>query len=306
MDADVKLLTICIPTFNRREKLIPHLEYLYSILEMHCLLGIVEIFVSDNNSTDGTYEALRPYFSRIRYHRQNVNIGGDKNFIFLYENVRTQYMFLLSDDDRIQEKGLLKSIHGILEYKPDLILCQFITNGVCSFPEKIKNLCNDTVVFNKFNSINLFYFISSFILKKPSQSIDVQDIMNTNFMHVEYLFKCLDSHSKCLVVCEPLVERIEVLPIVLSTKHWQYDLSGSRVARKYQKKFNLQLSPIAELTSSLSFFSNIKMIQATRYELIIATLKSIGFGVWYTPKLSLLYAPLYIIKRLYQKRKAQK
>ncbi len=92
------LVTIGISTYNRAD------GYLKDALASAVAQTYpkVEIVVSDNCSSDGT-EALVKSFSdpRIRYFRQEKNIGANNNFNFCLEQARGEYFLLLHDDDLI-------------------------------------------------------------------------------------------------------------------------------------------------------------------------------------------------------------
>jgi glycosyltransferase involved in cell wall biosynthesis len=105
-------VTIGIPTYNRADK------FLRSAIDS--ALGQtwedIEIIVSDNCSTDDTPEIVAGYSDpRIRYVRQQTNIGPNNNFNFCVENARGHYFLLFPDDDQID---------------PDMIeACMDVANG---------------------------------------------------------------------------------------------------------------------------------------------------------------------------------
>ena len=73
------LITIAIPTYNRAN------AYLMQALEsaVNQTYRNLEIIVSDNCSTDNTETVVRGFDDpRIRYIRQNENIGANNNFNF--------------------------------------------------------------------------------------------------------------------------------------------------------------------------------------------------------------------------------
>ena len=97
------LLSICIPTYNRMEKL-------------KCSVGTVirefydkenvEILVSDNCSPDETESVMAfvlKCYPRVRYYRNEENIGPVRNFISCYQRARGRYVWLSSDDDFLLE-----------------------------------------------------------------------------------------------------------------------------------------------------------------------------------------------------------
>jgi glycosyltransferase involved in cell wall biosynthesis len=91
-------VTIGLPTYNRANRfLVPALE---------CALAQdwdnLEIIVSDNCSTDNTSEIMSSYAdSRLRYVRQEENIGANNNFNFCVQEAQGAYFLLFPDDDVI-------------------------------------------------------------------------------------------------------------------------------------------------------------------------------------------------------------
>lgn len=117
-----KLLTIAIPTYNRKSYLSKLVEV---ILKQIADLGdMVELVISDNHSTDGTAEFLNQLsidHPEIIICRAEQNHGMDKNYCVCYENAHSEYLWIISDDD-LPKQNAIPKILGILEKeKPDLI-----------------------------------------------------------------------------------------------------------------------------------------------------------------------------------------
>ncbi len=92
------LVTVGIPTYNRPAGLARTLE---------CIRGQtypnLEILVSDNCSTTPETRAVAAAHAqadpRVRYHRQEENIGLEANFKYLLQQARGEYFFWAADDD---------------------------------------------------------------------------------------------------------------------------------------------------------------------------------------------------------------
>ena len=72
----------------------------------------VEVFVSDNCSTDSTPEIIRQYqktYTNVTYSKNETNIGTDRNIIKCFERAAGDFVWLLSDDD-IAIEGSIKEI----------------------------------------------------------------------------------------------------------------------------------------------------------------------------------------------------
>lgn len=96
--SDWPLVTIGISTYNRANGYLP--QALDSALAQ--TYPNIEIVVSDNCSTDGTEELVRSRSdARVRYIKQERNIGANNNFNMCLSHARGVYFLLLHDDDRI-------------------------------------------------------------------------------------------------------------------------------------------------------------------------------------------------------------
>ena len=101
-----KILSICIPTYNRGNRLI---SLISSLLE--CKSNEFEIEITDNASNDGTIDKIQQIQDeRIIIHQNEKNIGGAANMIKSIFNVRNKYAFYCNDRDTINNEQLLKLI----------------------------------------------------------------------------------------------------------------------------------------------------------------------------------------------------
>lgn len=83
-----------------------------------------ELIISDNASTDNTFEICQEYAkkdSRIRLHRNEKNLGAAPNFTKAFELATGKYFKWLAYDDRIEPQLIGESVR-ILETRPDVAL----------------------------------------------------------------------------------------------------------------------------------------------------------------------------------------
>ena len=83
-----------------------------------------EIIVSDNASTDHTAEICRSFAERdprIRYHRNEKNLGAIPNYNRAFELSRSP-LFKWAADDDLYHPHYLDTCVGILDECPDVIL----------------------------------------------------------------------------------------------------------------------------------------------------------------------------------------
>lgn len=116
------MLSICIPTYNRQKYLEKNLNLLKNYIEKNKLENIVEIIISNNNSTDDTQIFLENYkISKsnimITIYNQKIPLKMQENFIFVAEKSNNKYFMWLGDDDYIEEEYLLKVLGIIKENK---------------------------------------------------------------------------------------------------------------------------------------------------------------------------------------------
>ncbi|MBT0767431.1 glycosyltransferase family 2 protein [Kineosporia sp. J2-2] len=99
-------VTVCIPTFNRRELLSRSLQ---SVLDQS--LEDAEIIVSDNASTDDTEEYVRSIRDpRVRYDRLPTNIGLFGNLSRCLTLGTGRYRVMLPDDDSMLPGNLAAKV----------------------------------------------------------------------------------------------------------------------------------------------------------------------------------------------------
>jgi len=106
-----KLLSICIPTYNRADFLVENLKVLMPQVKQ--FNDEVELLISDNASNEENYGKLKEFLNgqdciHTLYRHEN-NIGGIPNFNFISDKASGDYLFLLGDDD-ILSSSLLEII----------------------------------------------------------------------------------------------------------------------------------------------------------------------------------------------------
>jgi glycosyltransferase involved in cell wall biosynthesis len=85
----------------------------------------LELIISDNASTDRTAQICRDYAAkdnRIRYYRNEANIGANPNFRRVFALSRAEYFKWVTHDDLQTLDFLGKSI-VIMDQNPDVVVC---------------------------------------------------------------------------------------------------------------------------------------------------------------------------------------
>jgi glycosyltransferase involved in cell wall biosynthesis len=85
-----------------------------------------ELIVSDNASTDDTGDIVRSYAARdqrVRYHRQEQNVGSTRNYNRAFELATGEYFRWAAHDDLLAPECLAKCVE-VLDRDPGVVLCQ--------------------------------------------------------------------------------------------------------------------------------------------------------------------------------------
>ncbi|MGX1306006.1 glycosyltransferase involved in cell wall biosynthesis [Amorphus suaedae] len=93
----MNIITVVIPTYNRKEKLQNAIESVLAETRVP-----LQVHVFDNASTDETGPFVTAWAaadSRIKYTRNEYNIGGHQNYARAIQHIDTEYFVPLADDD---------------------------------------------------------------------------------------------------------------------------------------------------------------------------------------------------------------
>jgi len=120
-------LSIGLPVYNGENYLAAALD---SLLTQS--FSDFELIVCDNASTDRTTEICRVFGAsdeRIRYYRNEINLGAAGNYNRTLELARGEYFKWASHDDVCRPQFLEKCI-TVLDTKPDVVLCHSQSEGI--------------------------------------------------------------------------------------------------------------------------------------------------------------------------------
>ena len=120
-------LSIGLPVYNGENYLASALD---SLLKQS--FADFELIISDNASTDRTAEICRVFAAsdgRIRYHRNETNIGAARNYNQTLALARGEYFKWASHDDVCHSEFLQKCI-ATLDTRSDIVLCHSRSQGI--------------------------------------------------------------------------------------------------------------------------------------------------------------------------------
>lgn len=206
------VLTVAIPTYNRAgflKKILETLREQYN--------EAMEILVSDNHSTDDTFQlvsAFQQNMPYLRYHRNACNLGGDANFVKLYELARTRYIWFLGDDDPVEGRAIKNILQALSRYNPTVALFRHSyvdDNGVRSIhPSWITEDC----VISKFEKKNDYLaflstvFMSTLVIQKnPAvKSAELLQYQGSAMSHMTIVLLLLSKNFRFCVLTPVIVQ----------------------------------------------------------------------------------------------------
>lgn len=196
------ILSICIPTFNRADVLKYSLDQIVKATKDY--QDLIEINISDNNSTDDTEYIVNQYIDQpnLFYYKNSVNIGFNLNIIKLIDYHATgKFCWIIGDDDFIDNESIPNVISVIqknedidyiytnyrLEYL-DSIISEIEQgkrlNKNLLLTEKKGFLCIfDEIIAKEYRTSNLLltYISSSIFRTALLKSINKDKIENDNY-----------------------------------------------------------------------------------------------------------------------------
>jgi glycosyltransferase involved in cell wall biosynthesis len=101
-----------------------------------------ELILSDNASTDGTRaicERRAARDSRIRYVRNPVNIGGDRNYYRCFELSSGDYFMTLAYDDRLHPRYVQETVR-LLDARPEVVFCHSRSHEIDASGKIVRDL----------------------------------------------------------------------------------------------------------------------------------------------------------------------
>lgn len=116
----VPVVSIGLPVYNGQRYLRSALD---SLLSQN--FRDFELIISDNASSDATPEICREYVAldhRIRYYRNEQNIGAAPNYNRVFELARGMYFKWMAHDDMLAPTYLERCV-AVLDANPGVVLC---------------------------------------------------------------------------------------------------------------------------------------------------------------------------------------
>ena len=197
-------ITISIPTYNRSIKLAAMLNDIRFCVQNSFYKHNIKILVSDNGSDDNTLDILNYFkisFNEIdidfKYYSEYKNRGFDFNVFKCYENSNSDFVWFISDDDKLYKNNFDKIIETIFTNESSIYYFNFSQSNVNESNPYIKNDIifqdNDENFIDAISKIFYYPKLTSIVVKK----IDINNFLNYNkymnfgFMHLYIILEII-------------------------------------------------------------------------------------------------------------------
>lgn len=200
MEEKQPILSICIPTYNRRDVIVRDVHNYLSVQDSRFCVKVL-----DNYSTDGTHNALLDIRDERLIVRQNErNIGGTNNVMKSLKNTQSKYVMLILDKDGINVDYLKKYIDFLEISNPDWgyinFHCSVVTNPDV-FPSGVNAIRNSSAYQPRHPS---GFFVKSELYKEATDDGILEGTQDFLFP-LELVQLYLALHYDCVNVNIPLI-----------------------------------------------------------------------------------------------------
>ena len=119
-----KLITICIPTYNRSDRVTNLIKTLLSFE----LNNEIEILVVDDHSSDNTFESLSQYSDvpNVSVYRKQQNLSFARTKLKYFNLCKTEFLVEVADDDYLLKDGLLELLDLLPKLDVDFLSTRWI------------------------------------------------------------------------------------------------------------------------------------------------------------------------------------
>lgn len=219
-----KILSICIPTYNRADFLLDCLNSIVEQFSDDAVLSQVEIVISDNYSLDNTGGVVKKFqekYKNIKYFKNKSNIGFDRNLLNTIEKSSGEYCLTLGDDDAIFPGALSLLLNKIQTIKASYFILNswgydhFLNNPVLSHPNR---RIYEDIIFPKLNDfvktiknyrglVGSFGGMSAQLFQREQwlRFRKKDDYVGTNTIHL-FILLSIFKNSKFALISTPLIK----------------------------------------------------------------------------------------------------
>ena len=254
-DHQLPLVSLAIPTYNRADNYLK--EAVSSALSQ--TYKNMEIIVSDNCSTDSTELFFKNISDpRLKYFRQNRNIGAINNFNYCLNQAKGDYFLLLQDDDLI-DNDFIEVCMRRADFNSDFGIIRTGTRTIDSKGKTITEFPNDKVK----GLSKVEYFRAWFACKTawylPSTLFSTKRLKEVGGFNTQFQ---LLSDVVAVVKLEVKFKRLDIGEIKASFRKHPDELTYAAKVKDWADEFLMLLDLICELVPE---HENILRIEGKRF-----------------------------------------
>ena len=212
----MKKLSICIPTYNRKEEL-SQLTENFLIKALNIYGHDIEVVVSDNSDVSIAKQNEESLDHRIRYSKNQINLGYSGNIRQCIHLAAGQFLWIIADDDKILWDGFVELMTFLMASKndmPDVIFAPITTRTIHGEKVVINRCtdwrCNKMCCFEDVLEKGElpFLFIAGGVIKNDfeNKKLNIFSHVENDYLHVLMYCSRLGNASKVFFMDDSLVE----------------------------------------------------------------------------------------------------
>jgi hypothetical protein len=210
MEKKQHLLSICIPTYNRPDKIKERILNLSKINN----INLVDIIIVDNCSeikVEDIYKESNFEIDNIKIMRNAVNIGGGANTLRCIEYANTKWVWILGDDDMVLDNSIdiiLEDIQRISQTGNTAYIKYSTELGSIDKPIYIDNYksCFNFITNNNFWG-NMIFMSSTIVNREFFLRYYAKALANSysRFTHIYPLFLLLYNNEADIYISDKII-----------------------------------------------------------------------------------------------------
>ena len=216
-------LTIVVPSYNRHIKVLSLLNKINTIRNFYSF----NVLIIDNGSTptiknfliDNNYNE----FEFVEIIRNQANIGAGANMALAHIQSKTEWTWLLGDDDPPLDNCIDIILKNISEVKQNVFLFKY-NSTAGHWPKKEQTISNEHEFVSFCNNINYYsniLFISNSVFRTNEMQKYAQEMMNISQTMCPYLLGYLKNIEKGNII-QIKTEHLISHGIADNTDTWDY------------------------------------------------------------------------------------
>lgn len=201
-----KLLTIAIPTYNRNDILVENLVKLLPQVESHC-----RVVIYDNCSVIPVEESLTSLSidlrSKVDVVRNLVNVGMTGNIIKCFEGCDTPWLWILGDDDEVQDDAL-NTIYRDIGLNPNASLITYAWDEPSLRRTEDILVKGSRAILDVIESFGVLLFLSTSVynMQNVRETLAFASFFQSSYApHLVVAFLAVGTNGNCLISSSQIV-----------------------------------------------------------------------------------------------------